>query len=78
MTTALLSLLAGLASLTLWWLQRRDARAADPQLEKEQADADADQVVARGAAGVDDLNRLVQRGLDRRVRRPGGGDPGGS
>lgn len=78
MTAAILTLLAGLASLALWWLQRRAARQADPQIQRTQADEQADQAVARRAAGLDDVNRLVQRGLDDRLRPPGGGDPGGS
>ena len=77
MTAAVLSLLAAASSILLWWMKRRDAAAADPHEQKEHADEAADAAIARGEAGMDDVNRLVQRGLDRRVRAESDGDPGG-
>jgi hypothetical protein len=77
MTAAVVSLLAGVVSLLLWWVRRRDAAAADPVVQRAKANEDADEAVARGAGGLDDVNRLVQRGLDGRLRAEADGDPGG-
>lgn len=76
MTAAVLTILAALAGLLVWWVRRRSAQADDPleQHRKRYAQIDEDIAggdgAAAGAHAADDLDEL-----DRRLRHQNGGDP---
>jgi hypothetical protein len=67
------TILSGGLLLLRWWLSRR----ADPKVQAQKREDENAKAIAKGAAGIDDINRLVESKL-RALPTKSGGDPGGS
>ena len=68
MIASALTLVATLASLLVWWLQRRFARTDSPEGLYETQEQQINAAIADRAEGMDSINRLVERGVALRLR----------
>lgn len=70
MITAVLTLAATLATLFGWWIRRRSAEQDTPEAQYDEQQKIVDEALADGPAGIDAVNRLVDRGVALRLQSP--------
>ncbi len=78
MITTALAIAATLASFIAWWIRRRADQQDTPAAQYENARAEIDTAIADGPAGLDTINRLVDRGVALRLRPGASGGAGDS
>jgi hypothetical protein len=73
MTVAILGLISTIAGFVIWLWKRKAAKSDDPILQNLSDKRKADEIIAKGKDGIDDLNAFVDdhlRELQAKANRP--------